>query len=120
MLKWKVLEDDKECEECEECEDGRCWRNVLLMQQSSIYSRRSFVGSVWDNPNVYIFSTAYTSYSSACLPQGCRGMLQPYNTCWRISRKSAKVGRLIMEVSRRAERLANQLQGFAPCIIKLN
>jgi hypothetical protein len=43
MLKWKVLEDDKECEECE---NGRCWRNVLLMQQSSIYSRRSFVGSV--------------------------------------------------------------------------
>jgi hypothetical protein len=53
------MEGSEEDKECEECEDGRCWRNVLLMQQSSIYSRRSFAGSACRTIRMNIFSTGY-------------------------------------------------------------
>jgi hypothetical protein len=68
MLKWKVLEENKEreeCKECEECEDGRCWRNVLLMQQSSIYSRHSFVGSACGTIRTFIYFQQVMSPASA-------------------------------------------------------
>jgi hypothetical protein len=46
--------------------DGRCWRNALLMQQSSIYSPRSFIGRVCGTIRIYIFNTKETNNFKAC------------------------------------------------------